>query len=218
MDENTNQIEYYIKLKKQREALIKVIDKLNKQYHAIINPLEEILKTINEETNNFDDKIYIKIGDLIDEVSEITNIPKEELKPSLSYMRSTFPIFSKRRLEKESTILMFEIHNGKDTIVNTSFTLNFSDKMADGHTLIDITNTQTVDILNLMIINVDKNKIEDVMFKINYKDLNRITLESKAIMNCLEKQKYMTEEDVNNLKPKKETNHVKSMARLRISI
>ena len=84
MDDNTNQIEYYIKLKKQRESLIKVIDELNKQYHAIINPLEEILKTINEETNNFDDKIYIKIGDLIDEVSEITSIPKEELKPSLS--------------------------------------------------------------------------------------------------------------------------------------
>ena len=68
----------------QREQISCLTEKLNS--------LEsEIQKTKSKMADlNKDSQIYISIGDLVQEVSAITNIPKDELTVELEYIRSTF--------------------------------------------------------------------------------------------------------------------------------
>ena len=154
-------------------------------------------------------QIYISVGDLVQEVSDITNIPKDELIVELKYMRSTFSKFPKYHLLKvykdTQVTLMLKIYDSTNNIfVDTSLDLNFTDKTSDGKTLIDHSLASYIDFIDLMTLKVIEKYIPTVMFKVNFKKLTQTdNIENKAIINCLKKQKYMTEE-VKSLTPPKE--------------
>lgn len=159
-------------------------------------------------------KIYISMRDLIQEVSAITNIPKDELDIELKYMRNTFSKFPKYHLlevyKDIPVTLMLKIYDSCGNIlVDTSFDISFNDKTSDGQTLIDHSWTSYIDSIDLMTLEVIEEYIPTVMFKINFKNLiEKDSLENQAIINCLKKQKYMTEEEVKNLTSPKENSEI----------
>ena len=188
----------------QREQISCLTEKLNS--------LEsEIQKTKSKMADlNKDSQIYISIGDLVQEVSAITNIPEDELTTELQYMRNTFSRFPKYHLlevYKDTPVtLMLKICDRTGNIfVNTSLDLNFADKTSDGKTLIDHSLASYIDFIDLMILKVIEEYIPTVIFKVNFKKLAQTdNIENKAIINCLKKQKYMTEEEVKSLTPPEE--------------
>ena len=65
---------------------------------------------------------------------------------------------------------------------------------------------------NLFKITIDKEAIPYVMFKVNLHSLNiQDTLKNKAILNCLENEKYLTEKDIDKLKKKNERQYKKGL-------
>ncbi len=171
------------------------------------NQSKLVNKCLNSKTQLEKQNLYIKIGDLVQEISDLTNIQENKLKIKLNYIRNTFPIFPKNHLLKlyknHPTSLIFQIYNGSTNLfVNTVLALNFSDNTADGQTLIDHSTLSFIDGLNLMTLKIDEKYIPDVMLKIDFQKLNENdNLETKAILNCLKKRKYMTEDEMNNLRP-----------------
>ena len=171
------------------------------------NQSKLVNKCLNPKTQLEKQNLYIKIGDLVQEISDLTNIQENKLKIKLNYIRNTFPIFPKNHLLKlyknHPTSLIFQIYNGSTNLfVNTVLALNFSDNTADGQTLIDHSTLSFIDGLNLMTLKIDEKYIPDVMLKIDFQKLNENdNLETKAILNCLKKRKYMTEDEMNNLRP-----------------
>lgn len=213
MNNESKQIKEYLNSKKQIEDISEALEDLNRKIEEIIKPLEDELQNQKNQLRNLSQEInvYVKIGDLAQEISALTTTPENELTTELNYMRSTFAVFPKNHLlniyENNPVVLMLKIYNGSTNLyVNTSLTLNLTDKTSDGQTLIDNSTVSTVDGLNLMILKVNEEHIPDVMFKVNFKELNKKDdLKNKAILECLKHQKYMTEDEVTNLKPKKES-------------
>lgn len=178
------------------------------QKESDIKKIEPPIADLNKKS-----QIYVSIGDLVQEVSAITNIPEDELNVELKYMRSTFPKFPKfpkyhlLEIYKDTPVtLMLKIHDSANNIfVDTSLDLNLTDKTSDGKTLIDHSLATYVDALDLMILKVSEKYIPAVMFKINFKALIQTdNIENKAIINCLKKQKYKTEEEIKSLTSPKE--------------
>ena len=203
-----------IKVKKENETVETSLSQ-REQISCLtekLNSLEsEIQKTKSKMTDlNKDSQIYISIGDLVQEVSAITNIPKDELTVELEYIRSTFSRFPKYHLlevykDTPVTLMLKICDSTGNTYVNTSLYLSFTDKTSDGKTLIDHSLASYIDFIDLMILKVIEEYIPTVIFKVNFKKLAQTdNIENKAIINCLKKQKYMTEEEVKSLTPSEE--------------
>ena len=212
-----NQIDDFLSLNSKKNYIVNHLDQLNNEFEQIIAPLKETLEDINKKIYNLNNvEVYIKIGDLIEEISNITNIDIEDLQTDLTYTRSYLLIPESGVLNMSDlspTVLNLEIYLNKlNPLVNTSLTLNFNDICANAKTLFDNTEISNFIKENLFKITIDKETIPYVMFKVNLHSLNiQDTLKNKAILNCLENEKYLTEKDIDKLKKKNERQYKKGL-------
>lgn len=212
-----NQIDDFLSLNSKKNYIVNHLDQLNNEFEQIIAPLKENLEDINKKIYNLNNvEVYIKIGDLIEEISNITNIDIEDLQTDLTYTRSYLLIPESGVLNMSDlspTVLNLEIYLNKlNPLVNTSLTLNFNDICANAKTLFDNTEISNFIKENLFKITIDKETIPYVMFKVNLHSLNiQDTLKNKAILNCLENEKYLTEKDIDKLKKKNERQYKKGL-------
>ena len=212
-----NQIDDFLSLNSKKNYIVNHLDQLNNEFEQIIAPLKETLEDINTKIYNLNNvEVYIKIGDLIEEISNITNIDIEYLQTDLTYTRSYLLIPESGVLNMSDlspTVLNLEIYLNKlNPLVNTSLTLNFNDICANAKTLFDNTEISNFIKENLFKIAIDKEAIPYVMFKVNLHSLNKQdTLKNKAILNCLENEKYLTEKDIDKLKKKNERQYKKGL-------
>lgn len=212
-----NQIDDFLSLNSKKNYIVNHLDQLNNEFEQIIAPLKETLEDINKKIYNLNNvEVYIKIGDLIEEISNITNIDIEDLQTDLTYTRSYLLIPESGVLNMSDlspTVLNLEIYLNKlNPLVNTSLTLNFNDICANAKTLFDNTEISNFIKENLFKIAIDKEAIPYVMFKVNLHSLNKQdTLKNNAILNCLENEKYLTEKDIDKLKKKNERQYKKGL-------
>ena len=212
-----NQIDDFLSLNSKKNYIVNHLNQLNNEFEQIIAPLKETLEDINKKIYNLNNvEVYIKIGDLIEEISNITNIDIENLQTDLTYTRSYLLIPESGVLNMSDlspTVLNLEIYLNKlNPLVNTSLTLNFNDICANAKTLFDNIEISNFIKENLFKITIDKEAIPYVMFKVNLHSLNKQdTLKNKAILNCLENEKYLTEKDIDKLKKKNERQYKKGL-------
>ena len=210
-----NQIDEYLKLKKQIKYIEKHIDELNQEFAQILIPLKEMLESINNKINGLnlnDAKIYIQIKDLVEEIASLTHT--KNIQTELTYTRSYLTLKENDLLNPSDlspNVLNLKIYDESKTLVNTILTLNFDDICANGKTLFDNTEVSELNFKDTFKITFDKEAIPYVLFKINFKSLDKQdTLENKAISNCLNNGKYLTEKDTEKLKKKNERQYKKS--------
>ena len=212
-----NQIDEFLSLNSKKNYIVNHLDQLNNEFEQIIAPLKEVLESINKQMCDLNNvEIYIKIGDLIEEISNITNIDIENLQTDLTYTRNYLSIPKSGVLnmsELSPAVLNLEIYLNKlNPLVNTSLTLNFNDICANAKTLFYNTETSNFIKKDLFKITIDKEAIPYVIFKVNLHSLNKQdNLKNKAILNCLESEKYLTQKDIDKLKRKNEKQYKKGL-------
>lgn len=210
-----NQIDEYLKLRNNKIFIEKHIDELNQQFIQILTPLKEMLENINNKINGLnlnDTEIYIQIKDLVEEVASLAHT--KNIQTDLTYTRSYLTLKENDLLNPSDlspNVLNLKIYDESKTLVNTILTLNFDDICANGKTLFDNTEMSELSFKDTFKITFDKEAIPYVLFKANFKSLDKQdTLENKAILNYLNKGKYLTEKDTEKLKKKNEKQYKKS--------
>ena len=207
-----NQIDEYLKLKSQIKQIKQYIDEANQEFIQILMPLKEMLENINQKVNNLNNiKAYIQIKDLVEEITSLAHT--ENIQTDLTYTRSYLTLKENDILNLSNlspTVLNLKIYDESKPLVNTILTLNFNDICANGKTLFDNTEVSELNFKDTFKITLDKEAIPYVLFKVNFKSLDKQdTLENKAILNCLNKGKYLTEKDTETLKKKNEKQYKK---------
>ena len=208
-----NQIDEYLKLKSQIKQIKQYIDEANQEFIQMLMPLKEMLENINQKINNLNNiKAYIQIKDLVEEITSLAHT--ENIQTDLTYTRSYLTLKENDILNLSNlspTVLNLKIYDKSKPLVNTILTLNFDDICANGKTLFDNTEVSELNFKDTFKITLDKEAIPYVLFKVNFKSLDKQdTLENKAILNCLNKGKYLTEKDTETLKKKNEKQYKKS--------
>lgn len=208
-----NQIDEYLKLKSQIKQIKQYIDEANQEFIQMLMPLKEMLENINQKVNNLNNiKAYIQIKDLVEEITSLAHT--ENIQTDLTYTRSYLTLKENDILNLSNlspTVLNLKIYDESKPLVNTILTLNFNDICANGKTLFDNTEVSELNFKDTFKITLDKEAIPYVLFKVNFKSLDKQdTLENKAILNCLNKGKYLTEKDTETLKKKNEKQYKKS--------
>lgn len=207
-----NQIDEYLKLKSQIKQIKQYIDEANQEFIQMLMPLKEMLENINQKINNLNNiKAYIQIKDLVEEITSLAHT--ENIQTDLTYTRSYLTLKENDILNLSNlspTVLNLKIYDESKPLVNTILTLNFNDICANGKTLFDNTEVSELNFKDTFKITLDKEAIPYVLFKVNFKSLDKQdTLENKAILNCLNKGKYLTEKDTETLKKKNEKQYKK---------
>lgn len=208
-----NQIDEYLKLKSQIKQIKQYIDEANQEFIQMLMPLKEMLENINQKINNLNNiKAYIQIKDLVEEITSLAHT--ENIQTDLTYTRSYLTLKENDILNLSNlspTVLNLKIYDESKPLVNTILTLNFNDMCANSKTLFDNTEVSELNFKDTFKITLDKEAIPYVLFKVNFKSLDKQdTLENKAILNCLNKGKYLTEKDTETLKKKNEKQYKKS--------
>lgn len=208
-----NQIDEYLKLKSQIKQIKQYIDEANQEFIQMLMPLKEMLENINQKINNLNNiKAYIQIKDLVEEITSLAHT--ENIQTDLTYTRSYLTLKENDILNLSNlspTVLNLKIYDESKPLVNTILTLNFNDICANGKTLFDNTEVSELNFKDTFKITLDKEAIPYVLFKVNFKSLDKQdTLENKAILNCLNKGKYLTEKDTETLKKKNEKQYKKT--------